>query len=164
MNGYDQQTRRFKIDNFFYSTSIVMAHGAQERVQNSIRDFVNHVDKSHLREVERQMHLCAADCCTNKEASINDMLACKDKCEIPAKKAQQYLQSELERFQESLNRCVLSCQDDIKDKMTPNTSEADMEKYKYEFDSCAIKCCDTNIAKLPNLSKRVMDALKSGQI
>ena len=141
-----------------------MAQGAQERVQNSLREFVNHVDKSHLREVERQMHLCAAECCTDKNSSIRDNLACKEKCEIPAAKAQQYLQAELERFQDSLNRCILSCQDDIKDVMTPTPSEAEVEKFKHEFDSCAIKCCDTNIAKLPTLSKRVMEALKSGKI
>ena len=47
-----------------------MAQEAQNRVQTSIRDFVNSVDKSHLRGMEREMHLCAADCCGDKTARL----------------------------------------------------------------------------------------------
>ena len=101
--------------------------------------------------MEREMHLCAAECCSDDLTSINEVMACKERCEAPLMRAQKYVQSELERYQESLQRCVLSCQDDIKDKVTPNTSEADIEKYKREFDVCGIKCCDTSVAKLPSL-------------
>ena len=93
--------------------------------------------------------------------SLSDVIACKERCEAPLMRAQKYVQSELERYQESLQRCVLSCQDDIKDKVTPNTSEADIERYRREFDECGIRCCDTSVAKLPALSKRVMEALQS---
>merc|ERR1712184_116197 len=117
-----------------------------------------------MGNMEREMHLCAADCCSNPSASINEVIECKERCEINTRKAQVFVQGELERFQESLSRCVLSCQDDIKDKVTPNTSEADIEKYKREFDVCGIKCCDTSVGKLPSLSKRVMEALQSGKI
>ncbi len=141
-----------------------MAQEAQNRVQTAIRDFVNDVDKSYLRGMERDMHLCAAKCCEDKTSGINEVLACKERCEGPTLRAQKYVQSELERFQEALSRCVLSCQDDIKDKVTPNTSEADIEKYRREFDTCGIKCCDNSVAKLPGLSKRVMEALNSGKL
>ena len=47
-----------------------MAQEAQNRVQTSIRDFVNTVDKSHLRGMEREMHLCAAECCSDKAARL----------------------------------------------------------------------------------------------
>ena len=62
------------------------------------------------------MHLCAAQCCSDELSSINEVMACKERCEAPLMRAQKYVQSELERYQESLQRCVLSCQDDIKDK------------------------------------------------
>lgn len=95
-----------------------MAQEAQNRVQSAIRDFVDDVDKAKLREMERTMHLCAANCCENKESSINEVLRCKEKCEAPTMRAQKYVQSELERFQDALSRCVLSCQDDIKVNIT----------------------------------------------
>ena len=42
---------------------------------------------------------------------------CVERCSGPAQRAQQYVQSELEQFQNSLGRCVQMCQDDIKDKV-----------------------------------------------
>ena len=56
-----------------FSYSIVektMAQEAQNRVQTAIRDFVNSVDRSHLRGMEREMHLCAANCCENTSARL----------------------------------------------------------------------------------------------
>ena len=58
-----------------------MAQEAQTRVQTAIRDFVNDVDKSHLRGMEKEMHQCAAECCSNQIASINEVIACKERCE-----------------------------------------------------------------------------------
>ena len=42
-----------------------------------------------------------------------------------------------------------------------NTAEADMSKYRKEFEACAIACCDKNIQKLPNLLIKIKDALES---
>ena len=42
-----------------------------------------------------------------------------------------------------------------------NTSESDMSKYRKEFESCAIACCDKNIQKLPNLLLKIKQALES---
>ena len=140
-----------------------MAEQAQSRVQQSIKTFVNDVDKDHLRPMERTMHLCAADCCGNKTASIDDVHRCVEKCQENTTRAQKFVQGELERFQETLSRCVLQCQDEVKDKVTPNTSEADIAKYRGEFEVCAIACCDKNVGRLPNLTKRVMETLKSGR-
>ena len=47
-----------------------MAQEAQNRVQTAIRDFVNSVDRSYLRGMEREMHLCAASCCENTSARL----------------------------------------------------------------------------------------------
>ena len=48
---------------------------------------------------------------------------CVERCSGPAQRAQQYVQSELEQFQNSLGRCVQMCQDDIKDKVDSEYSE-----------------------------------------
>ena len=146
-------------------------------------------------------------------------------------RAQKYVQSELERFQETLHRCVLSCQvyslttiskpqfkvlgkirynsagwiffcaweiyatehdgnwkimtqwttaeihglkifhlwlctwwfqDEVKDKVTPTTSDSDIAKYQKEFELCAIKCCDKNVDKLPGLTEKVKQGLQLG--
>ena len=74
-----------------------------------------------------------------------------------------FIQGELQRYNEGLSRCVMQCQDDVKDKVTPDASEAEVSKLRGVFENCAIKCCDTNIAKVPNLEKRISDTLKMGR-
>lgn len=50
-----------------------------------------------------------------------------------------YVQSELERVQGRLQRCVMDCNDSIKDRMPANPSETEVAKYTGEFERCAIK-------------------------
>ena len=64
-------------------------------------------------------------------------------------------------LQESLNRCVMSCQDDIKDKVTPDTPDSKVTEYREEFERCAIACCQKNVSRIPGLTTKVKDALKS---
>merc|ERR1711962_140440 len=110
------------------------------------------------------MHMCAAVCCGDQVSSIDEVHRCVERCQTPTQKAQQYVQSELEHFQESLSRCVLQCQDEVKDKVGPNTPEVEISKYRREFETCAINCCDKNIAKLPNLMLKLKDAFDHGTV
>lgn len=109
------------------------------------------------------MHLCAADCCGDPKASIDEVHRCVERCQDNTVKAQKYVQSELERFQETLHRCVLACQDEVRDKVTPTTPDSEIAKYQKEFEVCAIACCDKNVDKLPSLTKKVGDWLKAGR-
>jgi len=139
-----------------------MAEQAQSRVQSAMKEFINEIDRSKLRGLQRGMHLCAADCHGDSMSSMDEVHRCVERCQAPTQKAQQYVQSELERFQESLSRCVLQCQDEVKDKVGPNTSEGEISKYRREFETCAISCCDKNIQKLPNLMIKLKAAFESG--
>ncbi len=57
----------------------------------------------------------------------------------------------------------MSCQDAVRDKVSPSTPEAEVNKYRAEFETCAINCCETSIARLPALTKKVEETFKSGQ-
>ncbi|CAB4055848.1 unnamed protein product [Lepeophtheirus salmonis] len=140
-----------------------MSADAQERVQNGIKVFVNEVDKSHIRGMDRRMHECAATCLSDSEASIESVHACIDRCQVPTARAQKFVQSELEQFQSTLSRCILSCQDEVKDKLSPSSTEAEIQKFRSEFDTCAVNCCDKNIARLPNITKKVRECLNTGK-
>jgi len=141
-----------------------MAEAAQSRVQSAMKDFINEIDRSKLRGLQRGMHMCAADCHADTMSSMDEVHRCVERCQTPAQRAQQYVQSELEHFQESLSRCVLQCQDEVKDKVGPNTSEGEISKYRREFETCAISCCDKNIQKLPNLLIKLKAAFESGAV
>ena len=92
---------------------------------------------------------------------VSQVQRCVERCSTPAQRSQNYVQSELEQFQASLSRCVQICQDDIKDQVGVNTPESEIAKYRREFESCAINCCDKNILKLPNLMIKIKEALDS---
>jgi len=141
-----------------------MAEAAQNRVQMAMKDFIDNIDKSKLRPVQKKMYLCNADCMDNSMGSMEEVQRCVERCSTPAQRSQNYVQSELEQFQASLSRCVQLCQDDIKDKVGVNTPESELSKYRREFESCAITCCDKNILKLPNLLTKIKETLDSGAI
>lgn len=72
------------------------------------------------------MHKCAMQCCENSEATLDRVQHCVEKCSVPLHSAQNYVQNELETLQKRLQRCVMDCNDVIKDKMGPNPSDADV--------------------------------------
>ena len=57
---------------------------------------------------------------------------------------------------------MLTCQDQVKDKVTPSTPEAEVNKFRSEFEACAIRCCDDKVNTLPTLSRKVEQTFKSG--
>lgn len=105
------------------------------------------------------MHLCAADCCSDAKASMNSVHACVEHCARDLNKAQNFVQNELGQFQERLQRGVLLCQDKIKEKVGPNPTEADMKRYRAEFESCAVDCVNYHVNQLPSLKQKIKAGL-----
>ena len=99
---------------------------AKNRLQTGAEEFMNDIHKGYMRNMERQMNLCAAECCSNETASIDEVMDCKEECEEKTIKAQTYVESELQRFQEGIKGCFLSCQ---KDSMATG---ANLDKYRKE--------------------------------
>lgn len=67
------------------------------------------------------------------------------------------------RFQDRLQRCAMDCQDQVRDKIGPNTTEDDVSKHRGAMEKCVVKCADTHIALIPTLMKRVKEVLKQHQ-
>lgn len=76
--------------------------------------------------LQYDMHLCAAKCCESTDATLDRVQQCVEKCSLPLHNAQNYVQGELEGIQKRLQRCVMDCNDVIKDQMGPNPSDADV--------------------------------------
>lgn len=86
---------------------------------------------------------------------VSGVQQCLEICSSPFMRAQKYLQSEFEQYQTRLQRCVLDCNDEIKDKMGVNPKQSDMDAYTRQFESCAEKCVDKHIALLPTLFQKI---------
>lgn len=73
------------------------------------------------------MHRCAARCCDDGNVSLDRVQQCVENCSKPLQVSQDYVQSEIQSFQNRLQRCVMECNDDIKLKMGPNPSESQVK-------------------------------------
>lgn len=124
---------------------------------------VEEIDKSYLRKMQRDMHNCAASCCDNETYSIQKVHNCVENCGSSLNKAQQYVQGEFERVQNRLQRCIMECNDNIRDKMGPNPTQAEVDKHSEEFEKCATRCVDSYCELLPALEKTMKKVLSRNE-
>ena len=54
----------------------------------------------------------------------------------------------------------MDCQDKTRDKIGPNTKDADISRYRGEMEKCVVKCADDHIALIPSMMKRMKAVLK----
>ncbi|XP_055320099.1 protein FAM136A [Sitodiplosis mosellana] len=134
----------------------------RQRVEQEMTRMVDDLDRSTLRKMQGEMHLCAAKCCDDKNGSIDAVQGCIERCSAPVNRAQQYVQKELGEYQGRLQRCVMQCNDDIKLEMPPNPTEDEISKYTNKFERCAVSCVDKNIELLPKLFKTIKTVLAKG--
>ncbi|RXG70430.1 hypothetical protein Avbf_05892 [Armadillidium vulgare] len=159
-----------------------MVDQAQFRIQEAMTSLVNEIDKSILRSMQRSMHLCAAKCCENEEASVDNVHKCIENCSTPLSQAQNFIQTELSQFQmimfkvfiqknNFLSKLLVKVKKDykdvswfvknkVKDKVTVSTTEAEAGVYKREFEDCAMQCVDEHISLLPSIEKRITKVLQ----
>lgn len=100
-----------------------MVEQQRQRVEQEMTNMVNEIDRQYLRRMQAEMHRCAAKCCDNKEMTLEQVQRCVEGCSVPINNAQNYVQKELESLQSRLQRCVMDCNDSIKDQMGPNPSD-----------------------------------------
>jgi len=136
-----------------------MVENAQNKIQEAMTKLVDDLDRTYLRNMQRSMHLCAADCCSKSETSVDATHRCIENCSTPLTQAQTYVQNELSQFQERLQRCVMVCQDRVRDQVTNNTSETQVNQYKAEFEVCAMQCVDDHIGLMPSIKRRIASVL-----
>ncbi|XP_076680970.1 protein FAM136A [Andrena cerasifolii] len=138
-----------------------MVEEQRRRVEENMTKMVEEIDKSYLRKMQGEMHRCSATCCDNESYSIQKVHHCIENCNGSLNKAQQYVQGEFERVQNRLQRCIMDCNDKIKDKMGPNPSQREVDRYSDDFEKCATKCVDNYCDMLPTLEKTMKKVLSN---
>ena len=66
-------------------------------------------------------------------------------------------------FKDRLSRCAQQCQDVARDKLPENPSQNDIGVAEGYMNSCMSNCCDTHIALLPKIMRRMQQALDQMQ-
>lgn len=75
------------------------------------------------------MHRCSARCCDDISLSMEAAQNCIQICSKGVTNAQEYVQKEIGGLQNRLQRCVMDCNDSIKDQMGPNPNDSDVILY-----------------------------------
>ena len=57
----------------------------------------------------------------------------------------------------------MECNDNIKDKMGPNPTQTEVDRYSEEFEKCATKCVDSYCELLPSLEKNMKKVLSKNE-
>lgn len=53
----------------------------------------------------------------------------------------------------------MQCQDEIRDRITPTSTEVEVGTFKKDFEQCVVKCADSHIDLIPSMLKRIKTVL-----
>ncbi|XP_030386743.1 protein FAM136A [Scaptodrosophila lebanonensis] len=132
----------------------------RERIDKALSTVVDDMDRQHLRKLQLDMHKCASTCCLDVEASAENVQRCVDRCHLPLVRARNYVQQELCDFQTRLQRCVLSCNDDVKMQMRLQETGEQRQNMAVQFERCAVDCVDKHVGLLPTMMRAMKVVLE----
>ncbi|XP_011503351.1 PREDICTED: protein FAM136A [Ceratosolen solmsi marchali] len=138
-----------------------MVDEQRKRIEDLMTKIIEDIDITYLRNMQGDMHRCAAICCDNKTYTVQKVYKCVENCSVLLNKAQRYVQNEFDRIQNRLQRCVMECNDEIKDKIGSNLAQSDIDKFSNEFEKCATTCVDTCCNVLPTFLNSIKNTLAS---
>ncbi|XP_077298988.1 protein FAM136A-like [Arctopsyche grandis] len=139
-----------------------MVEQQKRRLEHLMSELVDDLDRSHLRKMQGDMHRCAARCCDNTSYSLDKTHACIENCSTPLNNANNYVQSELTHLQNRLQRCVMQCNDEIREIMEINPTQQQADRYTAKFEDCAVKCVDKHVDSMPKLLQTMKSVLMKG--
>ncbi|XP_014277658.1 protein FAM136A [Halyomorpha halys] len=131
----------------------------QKRVEDATKSIVSELDSGYLRKMQATMYRCAARCCEDSSSSMESVHRCIENCQVSLNDAQNFVQTEFTSCQNRLQRCILECNDAVKDKMGSSPTQDEVKKYSDEFETCAVKCVDKHVEQLPIMTKRMKEVL-----
>jgi len=135
----------------------------QNRVQNAVTGLLEKLDQEYLRKIQGDMYRCNATCCDDVNMPMQQVQRCIEHCNTPLTSSQKYVEGEISNFQNRLQRCAYQCQDEVRDRVTPSTSEQEMNGYKMQMEGCIVKCADDHINLVDNMLVRMRETLKDAQ-
>ncbi|XP_061392718.1 protein FAM136A-like [Musca vetustissima] len=136
----------------------------RRRIDQAIIDLINDVYKTHLRKMQSEMHLCAANCCddVHRQPSMDNVQGCIEDCAGPLLRAQDYMQHELGQFQGRLRNCLMQCNDDVRGRIPSNTQKSDIVTYANQFEICTGQCVEKYIGLIPKMMNTMKSVLDKG--
>ncbi|GMF23436.1 unnamed protein product [Phytophthora lilii] len=134
---------------------------ADNKLQEAVTRMVDRLDRPILRGMQRDGYLCAAKVFENKSWSSEQLAAAVERCQMPTQQINQFMQQEMQNFQNRIQRCAQDCQDKAQDALPAggSPSEKQIARAQQDMDKCVGRCVDSHISLLPNISSRIEQAV-----
>ncbi|XP_060072512.1 protein FAM136A-like [Ylistrum balloti] len=136
---------------------------AQARVQNAVTARSEELEKGQIRGIEAEMYRCNLKCVENQSYTVEDKDRCLERCSSRMMQIQKYVQSEMEAYQNRLQRCAMDCQDKARDKLSGSPKESEFDKIRGEMEKCMIKCADSHVDLVGPMFKRMATSIASNK-
>uniref|UniRef100_A0A914E0H3 Protein FAM136A n=1 Tax=Acrobeloides nanus TaxID=290746 RepID=A0A914E0H3_9BILA len=110
------------------------------------------------------MFLCLADCYKDTRGSRQSVERCAESCGTTFKQVQRVMETELNGFQEQLQRCAMTCFDKQTQAFGPDPSkysESQRGAFEEKLNKCVSQCADDHLKLLPKIKDRIISAFKS---
>ncbi|KNA17387.1 hypothetical protein SOVF_080120 [Spinacia oleracea] len=142
-----------------------IANAEEQIVTERLKRKLNEVNSSaqsqlsgvqdHINFTLQQAYFKCAYNCFDRSRTHGEISNCVEHCSVPVMQAQNFVENEMARFQEKLQRALMVCQDKYETaKLQPGHSNS-----MNDLESCVNQTIDDNIKTLPSLLERMKTSL-----
>ena len=128
--------------------------GKMESASRATEEMMDAVDRAKVRPIQKASLLKMAAC--TDLASRAQIDQCIQKSQVSMQIAQNIISNEMQQFQQRIERCMMDCQDSVRDA---NYKSEDAQNKA--FYSCATSCMDKNMALLKSTQARIEKEIDS---
>lgn len=133
------------------------------KLQGEMKICMDFIEKKYVRKIQRQSLTCSLACLDKggEKASTEELQRGMNQCQVPVQRAQQIVQSEIQRFQQRLQRGMANCQDQANDMVTPDVhnNPDKLRKIEDQMGNCFGKVIKEHIGMIGDLKKRITNQL-----
>ena len=90
-----------------------MGDEIQRRLSSAVEKMQSNLSRSHFRPLMMKFHSCSLKCYENNAASDEQVAKCEQNCSALTQVYKQIFESEMNSFQNRLQRGVAVCQENI---------------------------------------------------
>ncbi|GKY94407.1 hypothetical protein MPSEU_000406700 [Mayamaea pseudoterrestris] len=141
------------------------ANALNAQLEGNAQTTIDEIERLYIRPVARKAHVCAVSCYdkAGNKGPMDALNACVRTCQGSHQQANNFLQNEINQFQNRVHRAMADCQDEARDLMVPGWEQDAKLTSKVETAllSCMTKAVDSHSKLLKPMKDRVSQQLKN---
>uniref|UniRef100_A0A1B6CYS9 Protein FAM136A n=1 Tax=Clastoptera arizonana TaxID=38151 RepID=A0A1B6CYS9_9HEMI len=136
----------------------------RKKIEVSLKDAVEEIDRTSFRKKRIDMFKCSIKCCEDTSLTSEESQECLTNCSVHYQECMAHVQSEMNKLQNRMQRCIMQCNDDVSDNIGSNPTQLQMENYRNQFQSCAATCVNKYMGIIPEFVSRMKEVLSKDYI